>query len=253
MKLLFENWRKYLKEEQGVTYFWQTRGPWKGESQVEFGVTSVPKATPRPQERLEEIFEEVRKSKFPNRPSRLNCVYICENVEGFKGKSFCSYPASGGGETFKVELRGNYNIFKTDSEFWTEAVIAHDRYKDEGSVRSWAEAYWEGSKSPSFSELLVSPPESVIIVGKYEEESKQDLHDFKKKAGDYLEDAMGDWFYDEPYGWDDIDPDELSREEFMKGMKAFFDKMHKDITPLLKGVKTSSKASSNEDEELPGI
>ena len=61
---------------------------------------------------------------------------------------------------------------------------------------------------------------------------------------------MGDWFYDEPYGWDDIDPDELSREEFMKGMKAFFDKMHKDITPLLPDGKTSKPGR---DEEIPGI
>ena len=34
MKLLLENWRQYLNEKQGVTYFWQTRGPWKAESQI---------------------------------------------------------------------------------------------------------------------------------------------------------------------------------------------------------------------------
>ena len=252
MKLLLENWRKYLNEEQGVTYFWQTKGPWKAESQIDFGTTHVPKAKPFNMP-IEEIFEEVRRTKFPDRPSRLNCVYLCENVEGWKGNSYCDYPARNDGETYQVQLKGNPNVFKTNTEFWTEAVFAFQRYKDEDSVRRWAYAYWEGDVEEGPLEILVGPPESAIIIAKYEEESKEDLPKFKKKAGDYLEDAMGDWFYDEPYGWDEIDPDKLSREEFFKAMKAFFDKMYKDITPLLKGVKTSSKASSNEDEELPGI
>tara|TARA_R110002110_G_scaffold166463_1_gene367042 strand:+ start:218 stop:970 length:753 start_codon:yes stop_codon:yes gene_type:complete len=250
VKLILENWRKYLNEEQGVTYFWQTRGPWKAESLIDFGTTHVPKAKPFNMP-IEEIFEEVRRAKFPDRPSRLNCVYLCDNVKGWDGNSFCSYPARGDGETYQVQLRGEYNIFKTNSEYWTEASLAYQRYKDEDSVRRWANTYWKGDADRGPLEILVSPPESAIIIAKYEEESKEDLHKFKDKAGDYLEDAMGDWFYDEPYGWDDIDPDKLSREEFFKAMKVFFDKMHKDITPLLKGVKTKSDTSSN--KEVPGI
>ena len=252
MKILFENWRKYLNEDQGVTYFWQTRGPWKAESQIDFGTTHVPQAKVFNMP-LEKIFEEVRKANFPDRPSRLNCVYLCENVEGWDGDSFCSYPASGDGETYQVQLRGEYKIFKTNSEYWTEASLAYQRYKDEDSARRWANTYWKGDAEEGPLELLVHPPEAAIIVAKYEEESKEDLHKFKNKAGNYLEDAMGDWFYDEPYGWDEIDPDKLSREEFFKAMGAFFEKMHKDITPLLKGVKISSKPSSDEDEEIPGI
>ena len=228
MKLLLENWREYLNEEQGVTYFWQTRGPWKSESQIDFGTTHVPKAKPFNMH-IEEIFEEVRRAKFPDRPSRLDCVYLCENVKGWRGNSFCRYPASGDGETYQVQLRGKYNIFKTDSQFWTEAVIAYQRYKDEDSVRRYANIYWEGVDEPSSSEILVSPPDSAIIIGKHEEESKQDLHTFKDKAGDYLEELMGDWFYDDDYGWDDIDPENLSREEFMKQMTAFFARLDANI------------------------
>ena len=169
MKLLLESWRGYLKEENSKIYYWQTRGPWKSESQIEFGVTHVPKATPRQQDRIEEIFEEVRKEKFPDRPSRLNCVYLCENLEGYEGKSFCSYPARDDGETYEVELRGNYNLFKTNSEYWTEAVMRGEREGEEG-IRSWAEAYWGGAdKYVTFLEILVSPPEAAIIVKKYEE------------------------------------------------------------------------------------
>jgi len=169
MKLLLENWQKYLNEVLGnKRYFWQTTGPWKAESQIEFGVTSVPRANPREkfEGRAEEIFEEVRKEKFPDRPSRLNCVFICENLEGYEGRSFCSYPARGDGETYEVELRGNYKIFKTDSEYWTEAVW---KGEDEENMRRYAEAYWEGSDSPTFAEILVSPPEAAVIVGKYEQ------------------------------------------------------------------------------------
>ena len=170
MKLLLENWRQYLNEKQGVTYFWQTRGPWKAESQIEFGVTHVPKAKPFNMP-IENIFEEVRKADFSDRPSRLDCVYLCDNVKGWDGKSFCSYPARGDGETYQVQLKGNANVFKTNSEHWTEAVVAYQRYKDEDSVRRWANAYWEGdTEYGTFLEILVSPPESAIIVAKYEEE-----------------------------------------------------------------------------------
>ncbi len=166
MKLLFENWREYLKEEASKIYYWQTRGPWKSESQIEFGATHVPKATPRQQDRIEKIFEEVRKEKFPDRPSRLNCVYLCENLEGYEGKSFCSYPARNDGETYEVELRGDYNLFKTNSEYWTEAVMRGD----EESVRRYAAAYWKGgTEYITFLEILVSPPEAAIIIRKYEE------------------------------------------------------------------------------------
>jgi len=65
-----------------------------------------------------------------------------------------------------VELRGNYKIFKTDSEYWTEAVWQGE---DEENIRRYAEAYWEGSDSPTFAEILVSPPEAAVIVGKYEQ------------------------------------------------------------------------------------
>ncbi len=168
MKLLLENWRQYLNESPDKTYYWQTRGPWKSESQIEFGVTHVPKARPRPQTRIEQIFEEVRKNQFPSRPSRLNCVYLCENLKGWEGKSFCSYPPHSDGETYEVKLRGNYNLFKTNSEYWTEAEVAYTRNKREDDVERWAKSYWDDDDGmPTFTEILVSPPESAIIIRKY--------------------------------------------------------------------------------------
>ena len=163
MKLLLENWRQYLNEAQGPVYYWQTKGPWKAESQIEFGVTHVPKAKPFNMP-IEEIFEEVRKREFSSRPSRLDCVFLCEN---FDWNSFCHYRPDNweGNETYVVELRGKYNAFKTDAEHWTQAVNA----SDEAHIERLAVAYWSAEVEPTAAEVLVYPPEAAIIVGKYEE------------------------------------------------------------------------------------
>jgi len=174
MKQLLENWKRFINENEGKVYYWQTMGPWKGESAIALGAAHVPQAKPRETAGglIEELFEEVRKEKFPDRPSRLNCIFLCENLEGYSGGSFCSYPARGDGETYEVELRGQYKLFKTNSEYWTEAVIGYDRSKDENRARGWAEAYWEGDVGPgSMAEILVSPPEAAIIVRKYGNET----------------------------------------------------------------------------------
>ena len=172
MKLLFENWRQYMTEQyemKNTIYYWQTKGSWTSEDAVDLGQTHVPQAKPREQADglIEEIFEEVRKESFPDRPSRLNCVYLCDNLEGFSGGSFCSYSEHGDGETYEVELHGDYKIFKTNSEYWTEAVMGYFNYKNEDDVKRWAKTYWEGDDNPTFGEILVSPPEAAIIVEKY--------------------------------------------------------------------------------------
>ena len=184
-----ESWRQYLNESPDKTYYWQTRGPWKSESQIEFGVTHVPKARPRPQTRIEQIFEEVRKNQFPSRPSRLNCVYLCENLKGWEGKSFCSYPPHSDGETYEVKLRGNYNLFKTNSEYWTEAEVAYTRNKREDDVERWAKSYWGGGGMPTFTEILVSPPESAIIIRKYGKPEEEDT-DIDNDGDTDIEDVL---------------------------------------------------------------
>lgn len=168
MKLLMEQWKSYLNEGPRQTYYWQTTGAWSGNDKIRQGSSHVPRSNPRSQGdgRVEEIFEEVRKEQFPERPSRLDCVYLCENLDGPAGESFCSYPARAGGETYEIRLEGNYNLFKTNSEYWTEAVTSFSR-GHEDNVRGFAEAYWEGDDPyMTFSEILVSPPESAIITRK---------------------------------------------------------------------------------------
>jgi len=166
MKLLLENWRQYLSEGENTIYYWQTKGAWKG------GLGApVPKAIPR-ETKIEAIFEEVRKTKFPDRPSRLNCVFLCENLQGWSGKSFCRdrkkdlYGELV--ETYEVSLQGDYRFHKTDAEYWTEARRRYDENPDEEMVKSWAESYWNPKGSINFGEIMVEPPEAAIIIRKHE-------------------------------------------------------------------------------------
>jgi len=166
MKLLLENWRKYLNENENAIYYWQAKGTWKG------GLgASVPKAIPR-ETIVEDIFEEVRKIKFPDRPSRLNCVFLCENLEGFSGGSYCTdkkEDIDGNSiETYEVKLRGNPKIFKTNSEIWTKARELHNDGASEERIQDTAESYWNPHGYITFGEILVSPPEAAIIVGRHE-------------------------------------------------------------------------------------
>jgi len=177
MKLLIENFREFISEDKTKTYYWQTKGKWTGEPIV-LGKTHIPKANPR-NAAIEEIFEEERPDGYP---SRLNCVFLCENLEGFAGGSFCSPRESD--ETYEVKLQGDYQIIKTNSELWTEAVMRHGwsagegkelSERDKAGIRSYAKGYWEGDDKPTFGEIIISPPSAAIIVGRYGEASADDL------------------------------------------------------------------------------
>ena len=167
MKLLLESWQEYLNEDSKI-YYWQTRGVW---SRAEDPIGQhVPRAVPFHKE-LEEIFEKERLEVNPEAPSRLNCVYLCKNLKGFAGNSFCrdedtdfmGKPI----ETYEIQLRGDYQIFKANAEMWTEASIRYEH--DPDASRRYARAYWQGETwSGSIDEILVSPPEAAIIVGKNE-------------------------------------------------------------------------------------
>tara|TARA_R110002020_G_scaffold335490_2_gene550663 strand:+ start:541 stop:1146 length:606 start_codon:yes stop_codon:yes gene_type:complete len=183
MKLLMENWREFLKEEKTKVFFWQTRGPWKGDKSIKYGVTHVPQATTgfgrnaNDAQKLEDLFEKVRQRTNPDAVSRLNCVYLCEHLEGLSpysaGGAYCGYPPEGGGETYIIQLRGDYKIFKTDSEYWSEAGSAVQFYQNWKDAEEWAEEYWKGASNPTLGEILVYPPEAAIIVGKYTDETRK--------------------------------------------------------------------------------
>ena len=181
MKLLFENWRQYLEENKNKTYYWQTTGPWKSDSEIEFGITHVPEAIPRPNVDglIEEWFEEARKEVTNYAPTRLKSVFLCDELGG---NNYCKYPAPGGGDTYLVKtelLSWHFKPFKADSMWWTEAVRGYEKIQKRGGdnwandsydwVKEMATEYWKGNSTDSPAwEIIVSPPNAAIIVGKYE-------------------------------------------------------------------------------------
>ena len=158
-------------------FYWNARD--KGSISPGF---SVPNARPRGwdgKERAqvcEEVFEEIRKKEFSDRPSRLSCKYVCPP----ESKN-CSY----GSSNHKVKVTGK--VFYTNQEFWTEAMMdagrVGSRRTQNGKTRTltlddikkdiayWARDYWQGIdkahiKSVPIPEVLVDGEVTVIKKSK---------------------------------------------------------------------------------------
>jgi len=80
-------------------------------------------------------------------------------------------------------------LFKTNSEYWTEAEVAYTRNKREDDVERWAKSYWGGGGMPTFTEILVSPPESAIIIRKYGKPEEEDT-DIDNDGDTDIEDVL---------------------------------------------------------------
>ncbi|MBP3836570.1 MAG: DUF2441 domain-containing protein [Pyramidobacter sp.] len=83
----------------------------------------------------EEIFEDVRKSQFPDRPSRKTCLYVCDESKVNYWKEQLSAPGVSL-TTFRLSLTGT--IFRAD-----ERYVHLDEYGTE-FFRKNAEKYWQG-------------------------------------------------------------------------------------------------------------
>jgi len=94
--------------------------------------------------KLEEIFEEVRKRNFPDRPSRIGARFVCPVLAGF-----CN-PQKPGKRVYEVAVFGKR--FETDAEFYTEARIDLFHGQGEERIASWARNYWKGKRG--FKERL---------------------------------------------------------------------------------------------------
>ena len=105
--------------------------------------------------RLEAIWEEVRQSEFPDRPSRLGAVFVCPSLRCMfcDPKSWRNDPSYGGG-VYEVSVSGNR--FVANSECFTEA--RQDASRGEWKrVREWGHQYWRGGAGgmESLKEVIV--------------------------------------------------------------------------------------------------
>lgn len=111
---------------------------------------NVRPAGPRANKRIEEIFERVRKEKFPNRPSRYTCIYVSDDPRKI----------SIHGTVYAVKVEGI--AFRTDQEAYTAAFFK----ESDADVESWAEAYWEGCRGIE-PEVLVEGRVTIIGLADY--------------------------------------------------------------------------------------
>jgi predicted Zn-ribbon and HTH transcriptional regulator len=99
--------------------------------------------------KIENIFEDVRKREFPNKPSRMSAIYVDTDARGLE-----SY-----GLVYAVEVRGN--VHRTDQEQYTEASFHPE------DAESWARSYWEGGSWLSIPEVIVNGKVTVIGLADY--------------------------------------------------------------------------------------
>lgn len=138
-----------------MTYYWAARKP----ESIEPGFR-VPGWDPSrggpDVVRLEDIWEEVRRADFPDKPSRLGAVFVCRRLKGFcNPKGLFVEPPWGGG-VYEVSVRGK--TFIANSECFTAARQDAQR-GDWNSVRGWGRQYW-AEKGPVMDIL-----EEVVVQG----------------------------------------------------------------------------------------
>lgn len=136
-----------LNEERSFT-----RGYWSARENTPVPVGFVvPKAVPR-DNRVEQIFEYVRKRDFPHRPSRLNAVYVCPSLVGF-----CDPKHN---NVYEVDIDGK--TFLTDGEYFTSAIF-DARLNHLDRLEGWATSYWKG-RVMFAPEIIVHG--KVTVIGK---------------------------------------------------------------------------------------
>lgn len=99
---------------------------------------------------LEDLFEEVRRNEFPQRPSRLNCVYVADKPEKALQKDYL----------YQVIADGN--LFLTDQNLFT---FAGSYAKNKNELIDYARSYWsEIKRSYDRPEILVEGEVKIIKI-----------------------------------------------------------------------------------------
>tara|TARA_Y100000310_G_C20648358_1_gene797936 strand:- start:1678 stop:2112 length:435 start_codon:yes stop_codon:yes gene_type:complete len=96
---------------------------------------------------VERVFEEVRQSEFPTRPSRLSSVFVLTDPEFFGGRQYL----------YRIKCDGE--MFETDQLLYTGAMR---RPSKRLNVEELAREYWLAESVLYFPEVLVDG--EVIVV-----------------------------------------------------------------------------------------
>ncbi len=98
---------------------------------------------------VEQVFEQVRQNEFPDRPSRLESVFLTTHLKYFPLQEYC----------YEVDCTGNR--FKTDQDLHSSASVFRQCRPD---IKKWARKYWSGSENPETPEVLVKGEVTITKI-----------------------------------------------------------------------------------------
>lgn len=179
------------KEEEQISEMASTRDDgmyyWRSDKQLPIGAR-INRWKGRPGneqwQKMEAIFEEVRKEIAPDKPSRMGCSFVCNKLN-----SFCRR-GERGEHLYVVKAVGDYDECVVNSEYITEAIFGYQRSGNPSHVEDWARAYWESADhdvDDSYAETILSG--DVYIVREVndsdndpeEEEEEEELDSWSRK------------------------------------------------------------------------
>ena len=99
----------------------------------------------------EEIFEDVRKTHFPDRPSRKTCLFVCDDISLDYWKKLLNY-SNGGCQIFRLSLTGI--IFRANENYVHLNEYGTTYFRDN------AVKYWQGIQGDD------NEDEEILFLGK---------------------------------------------------------------------------------------
>ncbi len=114
---------------------------------------------------IEEELEKVRKESFPDFPSRLNCLFVCHDMDDVE--SWASMKSSIYGKQFKV-----LTLETAGSVFWFSAESYHMYFNGlRNDLHQTCLEFWESNRNTEFDKLIdregiINVPAKIIEIRK---------------------------------------------------------------------------------------
>jgi len=138
------------------SFFWVSN-PAEGSTKFEPGMQVPTFNGVRGMEEQEQLFDQVRKEKWPDRPSRLGSKLVFPSIYAAISWASDIWSEDNFNDVYQVEVTGK--VFYTNMEYWTEADFKSKE------ARAYAEEYWKGDPSSMSKKRDASDMVEVLVDG----------------------------------------------------------------------------------------